>query len=142
METEVEVITGNTSYGVTELGFVAVLLALGVALVLGAVIAYRRNMDRTITAMAVASGVIILITIVLGVMEFIPAQASGPLLMVEFGLIATLFWVWMLVECATKESSTSNDKLVWVLIILFTHVRGSALYYFVRRPQRRAEMGI
>ncbi|MDZ4178075.1 MAG: PLD nuclease N-terminal domain-containing protein [Coriobacteriia bacterium] len=71
-----------------------------------------------------------------------------PLMMVLFELFifgvaiaGTVFWVWMLVDCATNEPSTGNDKLMWVLIILFTHLVGAIIYYFVRRPQRRSLYG-
>jgi membrane-associated phospholipid phosphatase len=57
-----------------------------------------------------------------------------------FALAATAFWVWMLVECATKEPDQGNTKLIWVLIILFANFIGAAIYYVVRRPQRWAEM--
>jgi hypothetical protein len=56
-------------------------------------------------------------------------------------VLGTIFWIWMLVDCATKEPSTGNDKIVWVLVIVFTHWIGAAIYYFVRRPQRIAETG-
>lgn len=62
----------------------------------------------------------------------------GFLLLVAF-IPVLLFWMWMLVDCATKESSQGNDKLVWVLIILFANVFGAAAYWLVRRPQRLAE---
>ena len=62
-------------------------------------------------------------------------------LLVGLGLLAVGFWIWMLVECATKESSAGNDKLIWVLIILFTHLLGALLYCFIRRPSRKAELG-
>ena len=58
---------------------------------------------------------------------------------VGLGVLGTILWLWMLVECATKESSQGNEKIAWVLIILFTHAIGAVLYFFVRRPQRRAE---
>ena len=58
------------------------------------------------------------------------------------GILGTVFWIWMLVDCATKERGEGNDKLIWVLIILFTHIIGAALYYFVRRPKRKAELGV
>jgi hypothetical protein len=51
------------------------------------------------------------------------------------------FWVWMLVECATKESDTGNTKVVWTIIIVFTYLIGAVTYYFVRRPQRWKELG-
>ena len=61
---------------------------------------------------------------------------------VGLGVLGTIFWVWMLVDCATKEPDEGNSKLVWTLIIIFTHLIGAALYFFVRRPQRRAEVAI
>ncbi|KXS45213.1 MAG: hypothetical protein AWU59_77 [Methanolobus sp. T82-4] len=57
------------------------------------------------------------------------------------GIIGTIFWIWMLVDCAMKEPSQGNDKLIWVIIILFTHLLGALLYFFVRRPQRIQEYG-
>jgi hypothetical protein len=55
--------------------------------------------------------------------------------------IATGFWIWMLVDCLTKESSEGNDKLVWAAVIFFLHGLGAILYYFVRRPQRIRDLG-
>jgi membrane-associated phospholipid phosphatase len=63
------------------------------------------------------------------------------LLMVVFaatGVLGTIFWVWMLIEAATKEPDGGSDRIVWVLIILLTHMIGAALYFFARRPRRRA----
>ncbi len=57
------------------------------------------------------------------------------------GVLGTIFWIWMLVDCATKEPSSGNDKIVWVVIIALTHVLGAAIYFFVRRPQRIAQTG-
>ena len=56
-------------------------------------------------------------------------------------LLGTLFWVWMLVDCARHESNQGNDKLVWILIILCTHFLGAVAYFFARRPQRLRELG-
>ncbi|TGC09686.1 PLDc N-terminal domain-containing protein [Methanolobus halotolerans] len=57
------------------------------------------------------------------------------------GIIGTVFWVWMLIDCAMKEPSEGNDKLIWVIIILFTHLLGALLYFLVRRPKRIQEYG-
>lgn len=56
-------------------------------------------------------------------------------------VLGTLFWIWMLVDCATKEPDTGTAKIVWVVIIALTHWIGAAIYYCVRRPQRMAETG-
>lgn len=58
-----------------------------------------------------------------------------------FGIIGTLFWLWMLIDCATKEPSEGNDKLIWIIIIIFTHVLGALVYFFVRRPKRKKDYG-
>ena len=53
----------------------------------------------------------------------------------------TIFWIKMIVECATKEPNQGNEKIVWILIIVFAHWLGALIYYFVRRPQRIAQFG-
>jgi Phospholipase_D-nuclease N-terminal len=53
-----------------------------------------------------------------------------------FGILSSIFWIWMLIDCLTKEPDEGNSKLVWALVILFTHFIGAAIYYFVRRPER------
>jgi len=53
------------------------------------------------------------------------------------GILGTLFWIWMLIDCATKEPSEGNDKVIWILVIIFTHFIGALIYYFIRRPERK-----
>jgi hypothetical protein len=69
-----------------------------------------------------------------------------PLLMIFFILpillLATVFWIWMLVDCATKEPSDGNDKIIWILVIIFTHWIGALIYYLVRRPERKKLFGV
>jgi len=47
----------------------------------------------------------------------------------------------MLTDCATKQTSEGNDKIVWVISIVLTHVLGAAIYLFARRAKRMAELG-
>jgi Phospholipase_D-nuclease N-terminal len=54
---------------------------------------------------------------------------------------ACAFWIWMLVECLAKEADTGNTRIAWLLAILLAHIVGALIYYFVRRPQRYAELG-
>lgn len=61
-----------------------------------------------------------------------------------FGLIlllGTAFWIWMIVDCATNEPSGDNNKVVWILVIVLTHLVGAAIYFFVRRPERKRLVG-
>jgi len=63
------------------------------------------------------------------------------LVFVPVVLLLLAFWVWMLVDCATKEPSAGNDKVIWILVIIFTHWIGALIYYFVRRPERKRLFG-
>ena len=53
----------------------------------------------------------------------------------------SVFWIWMLIDCATKEDNQGNTKIVWIIIILLAHWVGALLYLLVRRRQRIAERG-
>ena len=63
-----------------------------------------------------------------------------PLMLLALALM--VFWVWMLVDCATKEPSAGNEKIIWILVIIFTHWIGALIYFLVRRPQRKKEFGV
>lgn len=63
------------------------------------------------------------------------------LVAILIGLVATVFWVWMLIDCLTKEPSEGNDKLVWALVILFAPAVGALIYFCVRRPNRLETYG-
>ena len=70
---------------------------------------------------------------------FLPFLILIPLFLI--GLALTAFWIWMLVDCATKETSVGNDKIIWILVIIFTHWLGALIYYLVRRPERKKLFG-
>lgn len=55
------------------------------------------------------------------------------LLFFMFGIAVTAFWIWMLVDCAqrTFPPQDQNTKVLWILIIVFTHWIGALIYYFV-----------
>ncbi|MCZ6603507.1 MAG: PLDc N-terminal domain-containing protein [Planctomycetota bacterium] len=68
----------------------------------------------------------------------------GILVMGFIGLVVLgvfIFWIWMLVDCATNEPSEGNEKIIWILIIIFTHPIGALIYLLVRRPQRISQFG-
>jgi hypothetical protein len=65
---------------------------------------------------------------------------QGILLIYAIGLAAFAFWLWMLIDCATKESAEANTKVVWIVIIAVTGVIGAGLYWLMRRPQRMEEV--
>jgi hypothetical protein len=56
-------------------------------------------------------------------------------------LAFSVFWIWALVDCATKEPNEGNTKVVWILVIIFTHLLGALLYTLIRRPDRIRQFG-
>jgi prolipoprotein diacylglyceryltransferase len=70
------------------------------------------------------------------------AGAAGGIIGCIFGLVflvvgiaAFAFWLWMLIDAATKCPSEENKKLLWILVIIFTGIIGAIIYYFVQRPK-------
>ena len=57
------------------------------------------------------------------------------------GVVGTILWIMAIIDCAKNESPVGNDKIVWLLVIIFLHLIGAAVYYLVRRPQRMRELG-
>jgi len=51
--------------------------------------------------------------------------------------VFTVIWVWMLIDCLTSKELDSNEKLVWTLVIVFTHMIGAIIYFFVGRKKKR-----
>lgn len=47
-----------------------------------------------------------------------------------------VFWIWMLIDALMRKKF--EDKLIWILVIIFLHVIGALLYYFlVYKKQKR-----
>lgn len=58
-----------------------------------------------------------------------------------FWPLLAILWVWMLIDCLVHEPSEGNDKIVWVLVIIFANWIGALIYLLARRPQRIAKYG-
>jgi len=64
----------------------------------------------------------------------------GGFILLNLALFA--FWIWMIVDCAqAPEKPGSNDRVIWILVIVFTNWLGALIYYFVaRRPRLEAQL--
>ncbi len=51
-------------------------------------------------------------------------------------IVATIVWIWALVDCLQNPRINGTEKLVWVLVILFLHVLGAIIYLAVGRQSR------
>jgi hypothetical protein len=52
-------------------------------------------------------------------------------------LAATIFWVVMLVDAIRRDFRDNTMKIIWILVIVFTHFIGALVYYFIGRPEGR-----
>jgi hypothetical protein len=50
-------------------------------------------------------------------------------------IAASVFWLWMLVDALVNEPTT-NDKILWFLVIFFLHFIGALIYLVARRSNR------
>lgn len=50
---------------------------------------------------------------------------------IALGILGTIFWIFMLVDAAKRNFKNDIDKVVWILVIVFTHIIGALIYYFV-----------
>lgn len=48
------------------------------------------------------------------------------------GILATIFWIWMLIDCLTS-AMPGTEKILWFLVIFFLHILGALIYFFVKR---------
>ena len=61
---------------------------------------------------------------------------GGGLLFVVFiviALAASVFWIWMLIDAIQNPALDGTMRIVWVLVILFTHILGALVYFFAGR---------
>jgi hypothetical protein len=55
------------------------------------------------------------------------------------GLLATVFWIWMLIDVLTSPME-ATEKIIWLLVVLFLHLLGALIYFFVKRSSSRSGM--
>ena len=47
-------------------------------------------------------------------------------------LLASIFWVWMIIDALTSYMEPT-EKLLWFFVIFFLHLLGAIIYYVVKR---------
>jgi hypothetical protein len=62
-------------------------------------------------------------------------------LFVLLGLGFFVLWILVIVDIATKETDAENQKVIWLIIVVFTGFIGELIYLLVRRPQRVKQLG-
>jgi len=49
------------------------------------------------------------------------------------GILVVAFWIWMIVDCATRKFRNDIEKIVWLLVIVFARWVGALVYFIVVR---------
>jgi len=62
----------------------------------------------------------------------LPSVGLGLIL---FGLLCSILWLAALVGALTSEFRDGTTKLIWALVILFTHFLGAILWFIMGRQQ-------
>jgi hypothetical protein len=63
------------------------------------------------------------------------ALVGGAVIFIVIALIASVFWIWALIDCLTSSMPT-NEKVLWALVIFFLHLLGAILYFAIARKGR------
>ena len=50
--------------------------------------------------------------------------------------VATIFWLWMLIDCAVRISRGEQNLIGWLIVVACTHIIGALIYYFFARNPR------
>jgi hypothetical protein len=74
-------------------------------------------------------------------LAFAGVPGAAELLLIIIILLTYIFWIWSIIDCATKEPSEGNDKVIWILVIVLLHWLGSLIYCIARRPKRIQQFG-
>ena len=55
---------------------------------------------------------------------------------------AAVFWLYMLIDCLKRPDKKfpnkgGNERLIWVLVIVFLNIIGALLYYFLVKAAKK-----
>ena len=63
------------------------------------------------------------------------------IILVAVILAITVFWIWMLVSAAQNKGLSASERIAWVLVVVFLHLLGAILYFFIAYPKRLRPVG-
>jgi hypothetical protein len=52
------------------------------------------------------------------------------------GLLAFVFWIWMIIDAIQNKGLTDGEKIAWVLVVVFLHCLGALIYFLIGHPKR------
>jgi len=58
------------------------------------------------------------------------------LLIMACAVSSMVLWIWMIIDCAQRKFKEDNEKVVWILLLVFLGVIGAIVYYFVVKRKK------
>ncbi len=59
------------------------------------------------------------------------------IMIVGGSVFLTVIWILMIIDVAQRKFKESNDKIVWILVVILTSWIGAIIYYFViKKPNK------
>lgn len=53
------------------------------------------------------------------------------LLIAALVIFTIAFWICMIIDCVKREFRQPNEKIVWILVLIFLHFLGALIYWGV-----------
>ena len=47
------------------------------------------------------------------------------------GVFIFVFWIRMIIDCVKRDFPRDNDRIMWILLLIFTGILGAIIYWFV-----------
>ncbi len=63
--------------------------------------------------------------------ELIGAMLLGMAIIFSIIIASIVLWIWMIIDCAQRKFKKSDDKVIWILVLIFLGIIGAIIYYFV-----------
>jgi hypothetical protein len=48
-----------------------------------------------------------------------------------------IFWILMIIDVAKRDFKKDANKIAWVLIVIFLHIIGAIIYYFIVKKHNK-----
>ena len=55
-------------------------------------------------------------------------------------LLATAFWIWMLISAVQNKGLTDGERIAWVVVVALLQLLGAIIYFFVGHPKRKVNL--
>lgn len=64
---------------------------------------------------------------------FWPIKAAWMSVQFLIGVILFAFWIWMIIDCIKRKFKNDGEKIIWIILIIFTFWIGAIAYYIAVR---------